>query len=328
MTNSNQFSMNVASTGRATEADKQNLEAMIAANHAAAGNVPAGPQIKIGGQRFVFEGGQARMEATDQRYTVGQDARPTESGLNIRDHLGRPVNSLKDAKDSDVVTLPGGLETSIANARRSGLLDEDHRLTAQQTQTQQAQDNQQSAERQEAPALLDGSTEAMLSSVTADTTAHTQLKALGEIAAKGDLSQQTLASVAAELNVSPAEAAQVVSDLRAAFERQATAAVKNLGFADAEAVWSWAYQNAPDLMAKAIDAHGRQRSTAGYQAVAQAYLAALPSVDASAVMDAECGPGLSLSKAADGKVVVNVQGRGSFEWSQAVRMGIIKVSGV
>lgn len=325
MTNSNQFSMNVASTGRATEADKQNLEAMIAANQAAAGNVAAGPQIKIGGQRFVFEGGQARMEATDQRYTVGQDARPTESGLNIRDHLGRPVNSLKDAKDSDVVTLPGGLETSIANARRSGLLDGDHRLTAQQQPD--AQDNQQSAERQEAPALLDGSTEAMLSSVTADTTAHTQLKALGEIAAKGDLSQQTLASVAAELNVSPAEAAQVVSDLRAAFERQATAAVKNLGFADAEAVWSWAYQHAPDLMAKAIDAHGRQRSTAGYQAVAQAYLAALPSVDASAVMDAECGPGLSLSKAADGKVVVNVQGRGSFEWSQAVRMGIIRVSG-
>ena len=115
----------------------------------------------------------------------------------------------------------------------------------------------------------------------------------------------------------------VASDLYSKFEVQARQSIEGMGL-DSDDLFTWAWENQPEMMQQAMQRHGAERTTKGYQEVAKAYLMELPNTDPDAILEAQLGKGITAVK--EGNKIILHTPRGPFEWKSAMRAGLFKVS--
>jgi hypothetical protein len=195
---------------------------------------------------------------------------------------------------------------------------------ADATQTEKKQDDEAPADSGEA--LSDTKAETELTTLCSSVFAGTQINALQQIINRGAADAATITHAASEARMEPSQMNAHVQNVMDAFRAQAVTTVQGHGGADAETFFDWARENKPREMKAAMQAHGMERSTKGYEPIFREYVASIADDDPEAVLSAKFGGGIKAQRI--GKdVVLTIPGRGQMTYRTALKEGLIKVSG-
>jgi len=269
-------------------------------------------------------------------YQVNPAPPPVTSGAITqgRTASGAPITS--GGLNANSIINIGGTETTVKAAMAAGYVqqnpDGSFAIVSQQARAQVQQQRQQEKAQAEAEALgLDGSDEALPQSAeaTISTFANrvspsTAVGAVLDIANGQPVRDSHISHAASQMGVEPSQVQAMVDQVRGAFETQARNVVGRSGV-DADEVFSWAYQNKPEMMRQAIHDQAIKRTTSGYQKLAQVYLENLDAINPDALLGAQLGDGLEIKKGANGKLVLKTP-MGEVEYRSALKSGLIKIS--
>lgn len=242
-----------------------------------------------------------------------------------RTPLGAP--SMGGVKGSDIITVDG-MELSVETAEHLGMVtrDANGRFVEVQGGVEAAKaEPQQDAPEDDTEAFAPEAEQA-LATLCQGVSASMQVAALQDAIKTGEISTTTLERAAAETNREPSKLAAEAATTMEHFRTQALEAVQSWGGGDAEAFFEWARQEQPRGLNEAMQAHGMQRTTKGYEPIFRSYVESMGEIDPVSVLNAEFGGGITARQ--DGKtVVLNIPGRGEMSYRAAIKAGIIRVSG-
>ncbi len=260
-----------------------------------------------------------------QRVTTA-DLRPV-SGDGIlstaRSHIGQPQTPMQITPDSLVMIQGREVKASIAESlgliRKSANGYEE--ASASATPPSEAV-NEASADMGEA--LPSTQTEAVLSEFANRAMPGDQVRAVQEFIAGGEVSEGTISRAASQMGLEPAQVQKMIGDVTEGFRVQAAATMSKHGITDADVVFEWARQEAPEKLRDAMRAQAFDRSTAGYAALAKEYVSSLDVIDPDTVMSAQFGEGITAVRGPRG-VLLNIEGFGQVPYRIALQQGLIKV---
>lgn len=242
-----------------------------------------------------------------------------------------------DLKPTDLVDV-GGMRTTVQNAERMGLIHRDPGsgiyseagakdtkappVAERASETRNTQEINPDVDQR----LSTPGAEETISELVKATSAGAQVRALGQIINGGEVERNTLTALASEAGIHPDELSGKLTSVMTAFRNQADEVAKSVGVADVEDLWDWARTTKGADLRKAMSDQAMQRNTSGYRALAQQYVENMDRRNPEAILGAQLGNGISVKKAADGRIVVAIAGRGEVSWSTAVRSGLVKIS--
>ncbi|MGE7417004.1 hypothetical protein [Methylobacterium tarhaniae] len=243
-----------------------------------------------------------------------------------RTPLGAP--SMGGVKPTDIITVDG-FELSVATAEQMGMVTRDAAGRYVEVQGGVEAATAEPAE-QEAPAddaeAFAPEAEQALATLCEGVSPSLQVAALQDAITAGEVSATTISRAASESGREPSKLAAEVATTMEHFRAQAVTAVESWGGGDAEDFFDWARTHKPREMKAAMQAHGMERNTRGYQPLFQEYVAQVGDTDPDAVLNASFGGGITARK--EGKaVVLNIPGRGEMSYRAALKAGLIRVSG-
>ena len=260
---------------------------------------------------------------------------PLLSSLN----RGGTPKTASEARDDDLVDI-GGHSTTVANAVRLGFLARDKATgslldnSANLAAAELAQTAAEEQAKQEAaadphygqPLPVAGANEA-LGELVRSTTAGSQVRALLSLIDNGEVSRNSLASLASEMGngVEPEAVAEKLGPVIEGFRQQVATLAASHG-ADATDFADWARANHGSQFKEAMRLHGMNRTTAGYAPLLRAYMEALPSRPggAEAILNARFpNEGVSAYRNNAGEIVLRTP-NGEVSWRVAIRTGLIK----
>lgn len=152
---------------------------------------------------------------------------------------------------------------------------------------------------------------------------ETQSQIVSELAGGKGITEEIVAQFAKEARIGIEGAELIAKDLHGHFVKQAMDTVETWGF-NPESFFDYAWDNYPDLMGKAIETHGFNRSTQGYKEVAYQLLTDVAKEDPNQILNANFGPGYS-ARQVNGKIVITTP-KGEMTWEAYVRHGNLKVN--
>lgn len=314
-------------------------------SHAAPADQPAAPEgaqaqptyLHRGTIRVTMRDGQGTTENVHQ--VTGATATPVQPAAvpvdfsGARSQEGMPRSHAM--MDRDTLIRVGGIETTVGDAERMGLVRHDPSKgwmpaegsegNGEGTQPDKGDDK---AAKSEGNQPLDEKSEAYLSEAF-DKANGAAVGAAMDLIEAGEVSTSRVERLAADLGIEPSEAAARIEHVQAAYLTEAVgAAAKYLG-GDAELaaeVLEWAGEAIPGKAQEAALAHfttGR----ADYSGLVQEWLAALPESDPETALGATMPAGCSVYRdSTSGAVLVRLPHGGVVEWSAAVRGGLLRVA--
>ena len=264
-----------------------------------------------------------------------------------RSSFGRPLVA-SELNDKSEIDVGGGLTTSLAAARASGLITQDQhgnwvhagatkpsnfkdastgRSPAEAQPHQQEQQDQQNEPKQDDASqvehidALDERSEALMKDVVSNVPAQEAQSYANELIETGSLSPQSLAKFSQRFNISHEQAADTAAHVFQAFHAQASKAV---GY-HAEDLWVWSRTNAPNELKAAIQEHVNKGSYDGYQKLSQQYLETFDKHSPEVVLRSDASQQYKPQRESDNTISIELPGYGRVSWRQAVRQGFIKV---
>jgi hypothetical protein len=273
---------------------------------------------------------------TQESSTFQVDPHPASVNSGVltqgRTASGSPVSGSGLTRES--IVNVGGSETSVKAAIAVGLVqangDGSFSVVSPAARAQAQLQHQQQSETQEridaAPEVetVAAEVEGTITTFATNVSPSTVMGAVLDFSNGVDVRDSHISAAASEMGVEPSQVRAMVEQVRGAFETQARAVVDGMGV-PSDDVFAWAYQHKPELMQQAIRQQATQRSTKGYQQVAQTYLENLDTINPAALLNAELGNGLKVKKANNGRIVIQTPDRGDIEYRAAVRSGLIKI---
>jgi hypothetical protein len=286
---------------------------------------------------FVNLAGGAPIERGTTSINMGNLPNGEAGILATANRQGTP-KAAAELRPDDRISI-AGLETSVENATRLGYLtrnpaggysDNSANLAAAEA----AQTAAEEQARQEAaadpyhgqPLPVAGANEA-LGELVRSTTAGSQVRALLSLIDDGEVSRNSLASLASEMGngVEPEAVAEKLGPVIEGFRQQVATLAASHG-ADATDFADWARAHHGTQFKEAMRQHGMSRTTAGYVPLLRAYMEALPSRPggAEAILNAKFpNEGVSAYKNHNGEIVLQTP-NGEVSWRVAVRTGLVK----
>lgn len=277
---------------------------------------------------------------------IGSTAQPSGNYLPTYDAAYMAPMASAQAQPHDIVDVPNVGRMTVQSALAGGFaVQTENGLVlpggaarggadnTQQEQQPEVEADQKSKELLDDPEPLANSTdEQLLNSVLMDTDPGTQVAAVNEVAAAGEISQNTINALASQMHVEPEQVQGIIEEnIRPAFQQQARRAfTKATGIADSEdggpvldGMVEWLYANKPAEMNAAIKQQLMSRSTAAYAPLAKDALANYDRVDPEGVIDLVRDSGGKAHLSDKGEVVVTMKAGEQMTWSSAVRAGVI-----
>lgn len=245
---------------------------------------------------------------------------------SARTTVGAP--STGGVKSTDIITLPNGMEVSVAMAEQLGMvqLDGNGRYVEVQGGVEAAsRQPEQEAPVDDAEGFADPKAEAALMELAQTVSPSLQVGAVADVVRTGAVDPLTLNRAAAEAGIEPAAMQAKVDATMAQFRAQAVAAVQGFGSADPEDFFEWAQENAPNGLKEAMQQHGLQRSTKGYEPLYRTFIGSMELHDPHSILEAEFGGGIT-ARQDRGAVLLNIPGKGEVPYGVAVKSGLIKVT--
>jgi len=244
-----------------------------------------------------------------------------------RSPTGSPVSG-RPLRNDDIVMIEG-IETSVENARRLGLIAENEYgklVNAAQASDLVKREEPETDPSAHGDAFANPEDEAYLAEASSKTMPGTQVSAINDIVTKGEVTRGTLERLASEAGIEPGEAQAEVAKVHGLFMDQARKVVSEVGPIDFTDFGHWAWKHSPNAIQEAIRSHAMYRQTDGYRALAREYMETMDLHDPHAILEADFGPGVKATKSHDGRVFLDINGKGQVSWRQAVQLGLVKVS--
>jgi hypothetical protein len=274
-------------------------------------------------------------ESTNFQVNPMPSAIPSGTITQGRSSSGSPIYG--GAINGNSIINVGGGETTVKAARAAGLVianaDGSFSMVSAATRAQVQQQKQadQDKARAEAQAeelgeveIVAPQIEGTISTFANSVSPSTVMGAVLDMSNGVDVRDSHIIHAASEMGIEPTQVRGMVEQVRSAFEAQARATVEKTGLTSDE-VFAWANEHKPELMKEAIRHQATQRSTKGYQKIAQAYMENLDTINPEALLSAQLGDGLRVKKANNGRIVVETS-KGDIEYRAAIRAGLITVS--
>lgn len=267
-----------------------------------------------------------------QSYNTADAAPAVASGIlaTAKTAMGSPCMGPITAKD--IVTIHD-MEVSVGTAEMMGMVHKDvmGRYVETTGGVEQAKagadaENKRQESEDHGEAFADPQAETALTELCNGVSSGLQVAALQGIVADGAVDTTTLNRAASEAGIEPAEMQQRLNGVMEHFEAQAVKAVVGYGSDDPRGFFEWAQQSRPNDLKAAMNAHGMERSTKGYEPIYREYIASMADHDPESVMKAEFGGGITATKV-KGQVVLNIPGKPPMSYRTAVKQGFIKVRG-
>ena len=162
-----------------------------------------------------------------------------------------------------------------------------------------------------------------------------------EAAVNGTGTAFDAARVASALDITPAQAEARFSGMVETYQSYVDGAVTAAGVADVSAFYNFLRSERPDSLRDALRRVSHDGNVSDFEQMARAYVAqghapaqtsddaddAPVEYDAEDIMSAEFGNGISAGKGSDGTVFLLIPGRGVVKASDAIRDGLVKLSG-
>jgi hypothetical protein len=291
------------------------------------------------------EANTSHLDATayvDQGVVRSTDATPVsvQSGWSypVRNSAGMPIADPAAVAPDHIVDLgpAGGGETTVEVAIMMGLLTRNaagHVVpvgSATVPQQQQEAGDQEKEQQQQQPQdepnpALDPESEA----IVANALTHAQGEAIGVavsiIEKDGEITDASVAQLAARLGQEPAEARAQIEKARDAYVKEAvTHTAKTTGTTDAMAqeALHFAQKNNPQAFRRAAEEHW-MTGKPSYDHLVREYVAELGTKEPRRILEAATIPGYSARwDAQSGQVLLRFQGQ-EMSWGDAVRLGYI-----
>jgi hypothetical protein len=244
----------------------------------------------------------------------------------------RDSNNLSPIQPSEltyesVVTLRNGQTMKLRSAIDAGFVkqrtDGSYASTSGQSETQKKPDQEHDDLKPEAFTIQNRAADESLTDLVQSTQPTTQLAAVSDLIAKGEISEHNVTQLATQLGLQPTEVNDKVAPIVSAFQQQADTLVTEYGVQPWD-VWNWAKENCSAKLTDAMNRHGKLRQTSGYHAVIKDYVSAMDEIAPEQILAAEFGPGLSARKESNGKIILRTP-QGEMPWKSAVRAGLIKL---
>jgi hypothetical protein len=245
------------------------------------------------------------------------------------------AKAVSTAKPTDRITI-GGIEMTVANAERQGLLHRNdagalvettaQELAAAQKDRDAAHEAEQPAEDQPLPQALLPEAENMLQHMTEHAGNVNVAKVFNDIATNGVVTQGTLNQAATALAIEPSQLSGALQNLQGHFQKQAEASIASrhgdLNMAD---LWEFANSDPEgrQLLNKAANDHFKSRHTRSYDPLVRRYLEAAGTRNPDGVIANATAQGVKAYKDQRGNVVVELPGKPPTTWDNAVRLGWI-----
>lgn len=252
------------------------------------------------------------------------------SGILAKARTAQGSPSMGGIKPTDIITVDG-FELTVEMAEQHGMVtrDANGRYVEVGGGVKAAQDRaepQEEAPVDDAQAFADPKAEAALGDLANSVAPSHHIAAIQDVIQTGTISELTINRAASEAGREPSAIAGEASKVMESFKAQAVTAVQSWGSDDPMEFFTWAQQEKPREFREAMQAHGMERSTKGYQPLYQEFVAGIAERDPEFVLASEFGGGITARK--DGKaVILNIPGRGEMTLRQALRVGAVKVSG-
>ncbi|PZP67940.1 hypothetical protein [Methylorubrum populi] len=245
---------------------------------------------------------------------------------SARTTVGAP--STGGVKASDIITLPNGMEVSVAMAEQLGMvqLDGNGRYVEVQGGVDAAsRQSEQEAPVDDAEGFADPKAEADLMELAQTVSPSLQVGAVVDIVKTGDINPLTLNRAASEAGVEPAVMQARVDAMKSHFEAQAYTAVRGFGSDDPQDFFEWAREHMPNSLHEAMHRHGMERTTKPYEPLYRTFIGSMEVHDPHSILEAEFGGGITARKEG-GTVLLNIPGKGEVSYGVAVKSGLIKVT--
>lgn len=266
--------------------------------------------------------------------------------MAVRHEVTNSPISMSQAGPKSRVTVPGPggstMEMSLASAIAAGFITDPHgpATAPSGTETQKAAVDPTADVHQEAAdaaaeaeevhpdlqppeAMTDEGAEAALTTLANTTDPADQVAAIEMIAANGDIDPNLIARAASQAGVEPSVIQQHIAQAQAGMLAQAEGVVAEYGF-DPTTVFEWAWKSSPSAMSAAIKEHGMNRSTAGYEAIAEEYALNLDTISPDTILNADFGAGVSARRDHTGQIILTKDGQ-DLTWKSAVRAKLISI---
>ncbi|QEX16842.1 hypothetical protein FRZ44_21370 [Hypericibacter terrae] len=296
-------------------------------------------QSQSGGASGKWVGDVHRVTVKDGKVTqetVANVAKSTDAPAqgshwldNARTTSGRPLGR-HEIDENSVVRLPGGGEFQVKALLRTGDLIKtpDGRIVEPPKnafdQFDKQQQQQPAAPRVDAGEDIDSEGQKLAQTIINGTREGDRLAAMRQLIEGDGITPATLEHIASSMHIEPDKAAGMVEALVGKFGEQAARAVAQVAPVDLQAVAEWARANKPNDLKKAMWAIASDDRGAGFKALAQDYIAALPIHAPHLVLNAEFPPGVSAYQAGDRIILKTPQGEVDFK--SAVLSGFVTVS--
>lgn len=245
-----------------------------------------------------------------------------------RSSTGSPISG-RALRDDDIVVVEG-IETSVQTARRIGLLAENEygKLVSAASASDLVKQTPEEADPGLAgEAFTNPADEELLAETAGLTSAGSQVSAINDLITTGEVTSGTLERLASEAGIEPHEAQAQISKVQALFAGQAQQVVNKEGVSDFEDFSAWAWKHQPNGIREAIRGQAMNRQTDGYRTLAREYMETMDLHDPHAILEADFGPGVKATKDHEGRIVLHIANRGQLSWRQALKLGLVKVSG-
>jgi hypothetical protein len=281
-------------------------------------NTDSASRVTIGGN------GSEKDSSGFARASAGATVNDREGVMSIRSQLGTP-RSGPDIKPNDLITVMG-YETTVAAALAMGVITRDghgtyynvnrDQLAAEDEARAQHRAEQLPQEQAVAP-LADPETEALVTQYATRVGQGDAQAVIKDMVEGREVNADTLGKAASAMGIEPSQVSEHLEVMRQGFERQAQDAVS-------ERVLSWARQSALPELKDAVRAQLNQGSLAGYHALSAKYLADLPRIDPSAILNSPDAAKLDIRRDKSGEITLFIpQINSRTTWNAALRMGYI-----
>lgn len=241
----------------------------------------------------------------------------------MRSRSGTPI-SVHQLTDDSVVQMAGMTATmSLKSAIQAGYVvrhsDGTYSVPGGSSQRQEKKDTN--------PDLTDEvftnkQSEDAFRQLLQETQPGAQIAAVNDVVKMGEISERAMIDLAVSAGIEPSQMAERVAPVIAAFQAQADNVISDHGV-DPQAVYDWARENKNSALQDAMRKLGMMRQTGGFAALAKDYVSTLDKHDPDAILNAQFGDGVKVSKV-QGKIIVETKD-GQFTWASAIRAGIVKV---
>ena len=283
--------------------------------------------------------GDGRVETWQSQAITGSSA-DVATGVpvfkNIVSPTGDQRQTINDATMESRVTLQNGMEMTIRSALEAGFVSQNPDGSYSEGPEAggggtQGDDDDDDDDKEPHPDLVaeflpDEEAEAIMTELVQNTSVGDQIEIIGQLTSgEGVVDQHLLDKAAGDARLEPDALTSKMETVRASMLVQASAVVAKHGV-DPEAVWLWSNEHHLPELQKATRRHAIHGTPAVYNAIAEAYILALPEHDPELILNSDFGGQGSARRDPDtGKIVITDSNGAQYDWAAAVRSGIVKL---